>query len=566
VVLFDRLAVSVAGRLSTRGVALGFALLALTQCVWASDFDVDQCSGDEDCNFLGAPVQRCDGGRCRLGCTNNRQCGAADPRYPICPEVGAACVELTSEGSACSLSSDYVDATMGPQTARDLLVLGAFAPHPESATWLTLLLGARELNENGGLPDGLGGLRPVLVVTCDDDPDRMSIAMPHLLSDLGARAVVANVEARALAAAAEQARSRGPTLFLNPLGNDYRSDDTDTRWLWSLGAPSLGVAPAYSALLQRGIRRSLDRGGGDGFWRLVFLVGGSREDQALAEAVTPMLIVDGKPSSQLIVEDHLRIITLDEDSAERRAEQLGDLVATYPPNVVALFASGQFPDLDRSPRAGVLAVLESLAATAGAQPYYVVGPRNSAESAVAQLALADASVPARLVGLSADPPEDPASRARLTAAYARAFPQADQSLILQARTYDALYYLAYALAATPRENGALIAEDVLTGLGRVTTPGAQSVNVGPGSDGIDRATALLVGGQPMDLNGSTGPARFDAAQGRAGAIRLYCFAPGAELQSIARYDATASGDGFVLEGDGTTPAACGREWTGPDAD
>ena len=538
-------------------------LLYCAGCELTSQFDVEQCSIDADCNLLGEPMQLCDDARCRPGCRTNRQCAIADPRHPICPDVGAACVELTSEDHACSLSTDYVDETMGPLTARELLLVGAFVPRPESAAWLTLSLGAGELNRRGGLPDASGVTRPALVVACDDNPDRMSEALPHLMNDLRARAVLASIEDRALADAMVQASSNGQALFMEPSGTEYRPTGDAARWLWSLGAPGSTAAPAYPALIERAVRRVLRQGDGTGLWRGVLLVSAAREDKALSDAVVAALVIDGMASAQLLAEDRLRVINLDDYSIERRASQIEQLLAEYPPDFVALFASGTFPDPDHSPRASVLGALESRAAALGMQPYYLVGPRNSADSTVVDLARASDSLRGRLVGLSADRREDPRVLARLSANFASAFPEVDPSLVLQPGIYDALYYLTYSLAAAPRIGRDASPEAVLAGLSLVTTPGASQVDVGP--ETLDSGAAQLASGRALDLVGSTGPAGFDSTQGRTGPVRIFCLDAQGDVRTIATYDAASGGDGIIAETDASA-AGCGGAVMGDDDD
>jgi hypothetical protein len=527
-----------------------------------SDFDVKQCATDTDCNFLDSDIQRCEDGLCKAGCTNNRQCAAADPRYPICPALGETCVELTTEDGACTLSSNYYDVTMGGFTAEELLVIGAFAPGAESAEWLTMLLGARQIEQRGGLASASGLVQPTLLVTCDDDADNVDVAIDHLLTDLRARAIIANLEDRALASALDRAQSRGSALFLSPMGTNYAPPDPVAPFSWSLAAPVMSAAPAYPAL----IRRAVESVGGAAFWRLLFLVGDSREDGTLAEAVFDALQVDGKPSSELVREDHLRVVNLENDSIERRALQLADLVADFPPNVVVSFASGRFADADRRMRTTSLSDIESLASALGVLPIYLVGPRNASDSALIALALSDASVRARIVGVSADPPSDVVLGRSLASTFALAYPEADASLTLQGSTYDALYLSAYALAAAPHRSGDAIAEDVLSGLSRITTAGAPPVVVGPGYDGLDLAGELLAVGSPMDVHGSTGPVRFDSTRARTGAIRVYCLDGGGERHDVATFDPTSgSGDGLTLTDDWLL-GGCGTEVLRANAD
>src|SRR3954471_21888703 len=112
---------------SRRKVGL-VALVQLTtsmHCTLTSDFGVHECESHADCDTLDGTVRRCEHSECVIGCADNRQCAAIDPRYPICPSFAAQCAAIASDGGACFASSGYSDAEMGTLQGNAMLVLGA---------------------------------------------------------------------------------------------------------------------------------------------------------------------------------------------------------------------------------------------------------------------------------------------------------------------------------------------------------------------------------------------------------------------------------------------------------
>jgi hypothetical protein len=531
---------------------------ALTACTAVSDFDIEQCSTDSDCETLQGPVRHCAAQRCVEGCLNNRQCSELDPRFPICPVPGAQCVELSAEDGECRASSLYTDASMGDWTASDMLLVGAFAPSVKSSTWLTLLLALDEIEQAGGLASPGAASRPLLLVLCDDTPDSVEGALLHL-ERLGVRAVLANLEQRALAAALALPQTQGHALYLSPGGSELSPADQGAGPLWSLGAPSSTVVEAYPALIRQALqsaRASKQDGSG---WHVAFLVGPAREDDSLAQAVRASLTLDGKDANALMGEDHLEIFALSDDSAEKRAQQLRELAA-YAPDVVVLFTGGAFSTGDREPRAGVLLTLEEAASPTSAwQPRYVLGPRNANEPILRELALSNPGFRARATGLSADLPPDVSITVPLAQRFAAAYPNLGSGFAAEPGAYDAFFYLAYALAAAPRARVSLALSEVEAGLARITDATAEPVLVGPGSAGLDTAIAHLADGVPFDTTGTTGPARFNPEHFRAGPIHAYCWDAAGALANIASYDRAS--DAMTLQGNILTDPAvgCGAE-------
>jgi hypothetical protein len=436
---------------------------------------------------------------------------------------GADCVDLTSEGSECPASTGYVDATMGNLTAEDMLIIGAFVPAPETSAWLTLDLAVRELRQNGGLPVGGGVNRPVVAVACDGMA--IDTAMSHLVDHLSVKGVVTSLDETQLSSALTLPSTRGATAMISTHGADFALASDGGEWLWSLGAPALSTASVYPGLVRAIEQGPMIRRTGGRLLRMVSLVSSAKEDEALADAATAMITLQGTTLSQLRREDRFRRYLLPDDLLEERVAALSEVVS-YAPDIVLLFAGGNFADPLGEERASVVRSLEEAAAASLEwRPIYVAGPRNTDDSTLKVLSQESTSFRDRLLGLTSARSPEPELASAFAARFAASYPHAagSSSHAPSPRVYDALYYMAYGLAAAPRAVAPFGVEDVRLGLLRVAQAEAEAVLSGPGPEGVERATQLLARNQPFNLLGITGPLAIGPSRAREPSVGAYCF-------------------------------------------
>jgi hypothetical protein len=513
--------------------AWGIAALCslLPGCTVLSDFDVDVCESDLECYRPGAEPRHCDSARCVPGCRDNRHCASIDPGAPICQFPGGECTALTSGQGECYVSSAYSDASMGALTARDMLVMGAFAPRVRSSAWLTLELAAREINEAGGL-----GSMPLLLGVCSDAREEQPGAMEYLVHQLRVTTLVASLGEEALDAAASLVDDTEPVL-LSPFGYDTSLTNvtTETPEIWYLGSPYRSVVAGYRPLVQA-LAASAQTPPGE--FKIALVRGTSREDMNLAALVRETLALGDAGSMQLEREDRVHPFVLLDDVGER--ERTIDEIVDYAPNVILWFAGGTFADPQRDERVSIIPAIEERAAGAAAiAPVYVLGPRNVDDSSLQHLARGGAQYLPRLIGLRADRPYEPSIKEALDARFRQAFPRAEEGPIRYHHpahsTYDAVYYLAHAAVWNVLHGG----ERAAAGLLAVTQPDAESLVLGPEPAARARALELIVAGSPVNLRGTSGPALFDPTlRARPAVVRVYCWAPGVGLEDGAQLDAT----------------------------
>jgi len=422
---------------------------------------------------------------------------------------------------------------MGALTGQELLLIGAFAPQIESSTWLTLQLAAEEINGQGGLPTGSGAGRPLIVVACEDRIRGIETSMLHL-DRLGVRGILASLEELPLQAAFSLPATRRSSLLLTPNGSALAASEAAAPLLWSLGTPTNDAAPSYPQLIQLAEQTAVGRGANPELLRVASLVSAAAEDDALERSVRPLLELGGKGADQLIREDRLRIVPLSDDSSDERAQALASL-AQYAPDIILVFLGGSFDAPKGMLRSNVLRSLEEIVSSSASwRPLYILGPRNLRDPLLRWLARSSASFRARAAGATADPISDSILMTSLASRFELAFPESTSvgaELGVEPGTYDAFYYLAYALAAAPRGGTDLAAQDVLAGLEYVTDDEGERVDVGPGPDGLEKATALLSAQISFDTYGATGSAASSGGDVRTADPRVYCFGEAGDVES-----------------------------------
>jgi hypothetical protein len=124
-----------------------------------------------------------------------------------------------------------------------------------------------------------------------------------------------------------------------------------------------------------------------------------------------------------------------------------------------VFAGGASTRSPYPSRASVLSELETRVSDTWS-PVYVLSGRTSREATVALLAASGGSFRSRAVGVTSDRPLDVDVATEFTTRYLSAFPLAqgtEVNAIAALGAYDAIYTLAYAVAAAPDRSGAGVA-------------------------------------------------------------------------------------------------------------
>jgi hypothetical protein len=516
----------------------------LVGCTAFSDFGVRVCSSDADCR-TPAQVAVCVESRCVAGCATNQQCSDFDPRQPICQYPGGDCVGLLSEGPECYANTNYDEAQMGGSTARDMVLLGAFAESITTSFWLTAQLAADEINDAGGVP-GPHGSRPLVAVLCDDSLQAEAIA--HLVVQLEVSAVVASLDDAALRDVLAQPDVGDRAFFLSPAGSATRPASFGDRanLLWYLGAEYSDVVAAYGGLASGLTSSVAGRGDSMSALRLASISGAAAEDSALSRDVARLLNKSGVDTSGSDSRGPYRTFDLFGESPLGPADELRALIE-YEPAAVFFFAGGNFDvpvgafDAPLRQRASVLRSIDaSTTVSPQFHPTYVLGPRNLSASAAKKLAVDSVQFRSNALTLRAGRLRDEAVARAVALRFNEKFPNVNPlgtGLSVDDDAYDAVYLLAYAVGAVPFRSGRAMGRDVYEGFARVTDASAERVDIGPGIGAFERAAELLQAKAPFNLHGTSGPADFEPTEhARPGPTHAYCWDAQGEAREGAVFD------------------------------
>ena len=517
-------------------MSLAACHLVLAACTALSDFEVHECTSDADCESLTGPLMRCEQSVCREGCSNDSHCSSFDPGTPLCPSPGAACLAPVSDGGECFLTSGYDEALMGSSTGEEMLLVGAFAPSFRTSTWLALQLAADEIASQGGLPTAASGQRPLWLFLCDDRVESMDGALDYLVNRVGVRALLASLEDRALAAALALPSTAGRALFLEPDGTELSSTGERAAELWSLGPRQANAAEPFHAAIARAAAGVVAAGVPAQEVAIATVVSSASEDEALALSVTRDLALGGTGVADLMRQDRFRSFSLPEDPLQR-VETLA-MLRSFAPDVVVWFAGGHFEGTPPVERIAALAELEADPGQAW-HPIHLLGPRNRQSTVLRGVATLSPAFRTRSLGVGVGASADPRAQSALVGRLQDAFPNAQGDRAAfdgVGTTYDAVYILAYALAASHRDGAPLEVDALRGGLLRVTDPMSEPVGVGPGPTGLGKAMERLAAGLPFNTHGTLGAATFDGEQRAAGNVAFYCWNEGGNLLNVARYD------------------------------
>ena len=507
--------------------------LACSACTPLSDFSVHQCDSDADCEAYDGRIRRCEGSRCEEGCRDNQHCASVDPRAPICPSRGDDCVNLTSGGGECYVSTGYDETKMGELTADEMSLVGAFAPRLTSSEWLTMELAIDELSRSS---IAAFQSRPLVLVLCDDASSAISGGIEHLIERLNVRTVLASLDDRSLSLATAIAKEQGGAVFLSPYGYATRAalEDNDRGQLWYLGSNHGAAVGVYLAVLERILDTLVTRGIGRDRARIAALVADTQEDAKLSVAVQQALTIAGKDADLLTREGRFLSLALPEIDNDARGDVFASLVR-FAPDVVFTFASGAFTDSSRADRADIVLTLDPLLAESGKSPYYVFGPRNGSEVALTAAMRADGSLRSRSVVVRIDPKPIVPLVDDLTARFNQAFAALSPAngYLPVPSVYDGIYLLgmAHAAASSMREGESV--DTIRAGFARVTSRTGDSLEVDPSLKTISMA---LESGVEFSLRGGSGDCVFTAEADRVGSREVYCWSERTHLELAATFD------------------------------
>lgn len=435
----------------------------------------------------------------------------------------------------------------------DAILFAAFLPvrgqNPlTTPVGLAYTLAIKELESAGGLP----GPRPVGLLLCGNEADIAERAIEHVTTELRLPAMIAGFDGTRLTTVVQDA-VRKEIFTLNPSVTPETLKYLDVKQLvWSLLGTAEDVARAYRPLLQRTelyVRSRRTPETENDPLKVALLVTNTLTEEAIAtvlvdgtfdplnasrDASKALAFNDGKSAAQNEAAGHfLRIAVPAEENGETPDyPSLVTELRSFQPDVVIALTRGE---------AGRIA--EAMENGGGPRPVWLLGPRNATEDTV--LGYLQSTTDSqfnekrnRFLGVQYAGTTNPEQRNAWLQRMKAAFPREDPNVYAaQENYYDAVYWLAYGLAAAGNGapvNGASIRDGV-----RKMLSGPRVVP-GPPEALAAAFLAINVGGG-VTFEGALGPPDVDTQFGTWNSVgAVYCYTDGDPSLRIAphvRYDA-----------------------------
>ncbi len=432
-----------------------------------------------------------------------------------------------SDHRCVALTSDTCPLYYGKATDPNAIYFGSFAtlnpsaPADSSVIWAErLALDELSGSDVGGLLGGPNGSRrPLVMIVCNNDDGVWQQSVSHLVEDVQVPAMIANLQPNDLRQAFEMPGSYHP-FFLSPVAvTNTVVNLVDDGLIWNLlGQPS-DLAPTYTELLKLAEKRlRMDRKLLDTDQLKVALVSTNAAfDSDLTDAVEPLLRFNGDKTAQGNG-DNYSFIKL--DAADPQLPQTADDIIGFGPDIVISTASTLF-----SKDHGLLQIIEeNWPGEDQPPPFYILSPDNDADvDRIIQLLndrikYANETHPElRFVGVSVAGARDNTLQNIYAGHLLGSFKNAYYDT---ANYYDAVYYLAYAMAGAGTDS-ALSGPSIAKGMQRLLS--GESYDIGTG--GIDAVfKALSRPGTTVHIASTLGPPDFDAATGvRPVEGGVFCF-------------------------------------------
>jgi hypothetical protein len=466
-------------------------------------------------------------------CQSNADCEADSGGEPYqCDPSSHLCTKLKTEVCPLVLNGESV---FDPNA----IVLGAFAPLSTTNVARNPVVYAHQLaleelsgDNLGGLPDGVGGARrPLVMVVCYNQDERVEDALDHLIGTLHVPAIAATLKPGDLRRAYEN-HPDDDVFFLSPVivtAAIATLADDDKVWNM-LGQPSDYVA-TYDALLRRTeakVRSKLMLGKSTPIKVGMVTTPDAFDSELAAELSSQLSFNQGKSVADNEKAGNYMPVSLASTDPGEIDAQLRTL-ALFRPHIIISAASEVV-----TMNLGVIDQVESfweLAEDKLVRPTYILSPFNAGDlnHLVEQLASFSMQSDAQdinqlFLGVSIAGPEDTSAQfdyqSRLGARFGKVF--ADT-----ANYYDATYLLAYAIYAAGVDEP-LSGSSIARGMKRLVS--GPKIPIQPDRI-LDTFEALRDGEASIELVSALGPPSFDPESGvRQIDGSVFCF--NRELEEI----------------------------------
>jgi hypothetical protein len=474
------------------------------------------------------------------GCETNADCkaaGTADEPY-LCRAMDHQCVRLRQEVCPVALADDISN----PNS----IVIGAFATLDQSNPERSAIVYAHQLaweelsgDDIGGLPGPGAKRRPLSLVICYNQEDKVDAGLAHLVDNLGVKGVLATLKPGDLRRAYEKYADKD-VFYLSPVTvTESVATLEDDGKVWNLLGQTRDLIPTYTALLPRveAFARSRQlpegqggEGGGGGVGgasapdapplRVALVTTLDAFDSELARKLESVLAFNGKSKDDNELDGNYKAFTA-AGTAPEDITSIVDQLRGFRPAVVLSAASEVMTVAN-----GVIKLTETTWELGGDEPppVWVLSPFNAGDLTYLSPLIGSLAVDTeedlmqdRFIGVSIAGPTDNEAQFDYHSSLGKRFGDIYKDT---SNYYDATYFMAYAMLAAGTDlplGGARIAAGMQRLLQGSPTP------IGPDNI-LDVFDVLQEPGATLELRSMLGPPSFDPTTGvRQVDGSVFCF-------------------------------------------
>ncbi len=493
------------------------SLLALVGCTSLLDLNAYSVSSNAGAADAGEAAT----------CSTNADCVKKLGDFSICRKADLTCTKL--------LSPDCPQ-VIGDWKNDNAVILGSILPivgadKPGGIPLLNSIALAVDDFTSGanGLPPAVGSSsrRPIVVVACSEESDELNDAEApvrsarHLVDDVRVPAILGASFSGDTQAVAQITIPKG-VLLMSPTATSVALTDLQDNGLVWRTAPSdviqakalVGLMPQIESSTRA--RLSLGPDAVSMPLRVLILNKGDSYGQGLAAALQAQLEFNGKTAFDNLSLSTLTVIDYGDPSSGKAIDysaarqKVFDSLATATPHVVFLLGTNEIvPEFLNKLEA-------SKAWPSGKKPTYLFPDGGLVPELWAEIGT-NTDLRKRVFGTT--PGTDNAIYKLFRSRYSSSTKDGTGPDVGgTAAAYDALYLLAYAIAAV--SDKPLNGSSINVGLKRLVPPGQDSQ---PGTTNINTAFSVLSSGKNIDYTGASGPLDFDVAKGEASSdIQIWC--------------------------------------------
>jgi len=454
-------------------------------------------------------------------CSTNADC-VANPMNAGVDGGGPATVCVRATGQCTALQSVDCPSVFGDYSSDDAIIIGTYFATAGAGAPLNLprqqaaLLAAQEIDSSGaggGLPPATpqGGVRPLVVVQCDPSTDAMRTAR-HLIQDLHVPAIVGPDADQDVIDVTQNVSATEGTLLMSPSAQASTIATLSDAGLTTRDVPADDQRAAL-VLDQLNQLQAMLLGSRGPLLKLGIVYRNDVTGQSVLSSISGTLRFNGQPITAAVNASYVSVDHYDVASDVAAQTAIAVKYGGFNPDIVFITAPEQIPNV-------IVPLEQSLTlSNATNHPYYLF---TEAGKVSALLSGADQpNVPAdfvsRLRGVGVTPD---AASSQTFAAFNAAFTAAygsNPQVPDMGTSYDAIYSIAYALAATASMpvSGPSIAKGLsMLGSGTAVSVGAAQASA---------ALQSLAAGQSIALQGTFSAMQWDGNGDIAGGtLEVWC--------------------------------------------